>query len=165
MEFSAVLNELEASNEYKSWKQEHPKSYLAHAFMLMDDANKDTWQLGYYNSDNTITTFMVSPKIIEVIPDQEILRSENEILELSREISASYEQALKSAAEFRTLHHPREVPLKTFFILQQVPSGPVYNITFFFQSMKTLNVKVSASDGKIVSNSFQALMEFDKPLK
>ncbi|HSU73201.1 MAG TPA: hypothetical protein VLJ21_05120 [Candidatus Binatia bacterium] len=162
MEFNAIIKDLHASKEFKAWKKEHSESYLAHAFMLLDDANKDTWQVGFYNSDNTITTFVVS-RIVEVIPNQEILRSDHEILELKpQEVTLAYEAALKQATEFRILHHPREVPLKTFFIIQQLPSGAVYNITFFFQSMKTLNVKLAAGDGKIVSHSFQTLMEFDR---
>jgi hypothetical protein len=165
MELKNVLKELQASKEFKDWHKEHKDSILAHAFMLLDDANKDTWQLGFYNKDNTITTFMISPKVIEVIPNQEILRSEQEILRLDTEISVDYEVALKTASDVRVVEHPREIPLKTFFIIQQLESGPVYNITFFFQSMKTLNVKVSAKDGKVVSSSCQSLMEFDKPLK
>jgi hypothetical protein len=163
MEINDVLKDLHASKEFKDWKKGHAKSYLTHGFMLLDDANKDTWQLGYYNPENTITTFVVSPKIIEVIPDQEILRSDHEILELQpKDVTLEYEKALKLATEFRVLQHPREVPLKTFFIIQQLPQGAVFNITFFFQSMKTLNVKLAGSDGKVVSNSFQTLMEFDK---
>lgn len=163
MEVNDVLKELHAGKEYKAWKKEHAESYLAHAFMLLDDANKDTWQIGYYNPDNTMTTFVVTPKIIEVIPDQEILRSENVILELQpKEVTLAYEAALKLATEFRVLQHPREVPLKTFFIIQQLESGAVYNITFFFQSMRTLNLKLAAADGKVLHHSLQTLMEFDK---
>ena len=165
MELKNVLKELQSSKEFKDWHKEHKESILAHAFMLLDDANKDTWQLGFYNKDNTITTFMISPKIIEVIPDQEILRSEQEILRLDTEISIEYEAALKTASEFRVSQYKQEIPLKTFFIIQQIPEGPIYNITFFFQSMKTLNVKLSAKDGNVISNSFQSLMEVDKPLK
>ncbi|MBI4151094.1 PepSY domain-containing protein [Candidatus Woesearchaeota archaeon] len=160
MEFKDALMHLEKSKEFVSWRKEH-KGFLAHAFKLLDDANADTWQLGYYDG-STITTFVVSARFIEVIPDQEILRSEHAIEELDvTHVKISSEDALKTAREFHQLHHPREMTLKQFFIIQKLPSGVVYNVTFFFQSMKTLNVKIDAASGKVVQHSFQSLMEMD----
>ncbi|MBI4145167.1 PepSY domain-containing protein [Candidatus Woesearchaeota archaeon] len=163
MELKDVLRTLEQSKEYSAWRKEHAKSFLAHAFLLLDEANKDTWQLGYYNPEDTITTFVVSAKYVEIIPDQEILRSDNAILELKPEdVVIGHESALKTAKEQHVLQHPREIPLKTFFIIQNNEGKAIYNITYFFQSMKTLNLKIDAKDGKLLSQSFQTLMEFDK---
>jgi hypothetical protein len=164
MELKDALHALTTGKEFKDWKKTHGESVLAHAFVLLDDANKDAWQIGYYTpSPESITTFVVSTKFVEVIPDQEILRSEAKILELKPgEVTLAHEQALKLGTEFRVLHHPREIPLKTFFIIQQTPEGAIYNLTFFFQSMKTLNLKLRASDGKALSHSIQTLMEFDR---
>ena len=164
MELNDVLAHLHKSKEFTSWKG---KGVLAHAFKLLDEANEDTWQLGFYDKDaEKITTFVVSARFVEVIPDQEILRSEHAIFELNpAHVTVTSEAALKSATEFHHLHHPRELMLKKFFIVQQTEAGPVYNITFFFQSMKTLNLKIDAVSGKVVSHSFQSLMEMDKPLK
>ena len=164
MELKDALGHLHKSKEFKEWKG---KGVLAHAFKLLDEANEDSWQLGFYDKDaEKITTFVVSPRFVEVIPDQDILRSETDILELlPAQVTVTSEKALAKATEYHQLHYPREMVLKKFFILQQIESGPVYNITFFFQSMKTLNVKVDAGTCMVLSQSFQSLMEMDKPLK
>ncbi len=161
MEFHDALKHLEKSKEFVDWRKEH-KGFLAHAFKLLDEANADTWQLGYYDG-STITTFVVSARFIEVIANQEILKSEHAIEELDvSNVKVSSEAALKTAREYHILHYAREMTLKQFFIIQKLPIGVVYNITFFFQSMKTLNLKIDAHSGKIVQESFQSLMELDK---
>lgn len=167
MEFADIAKQLDTSKEFKVWRKENPKPFLAHAFKLLDEANQDTWQLGYYDAEKeNITTFIVSALHVEVIPNQEILRSPNAIEPLEvKHIKIESEQILKQSREYHQLHHPRELVLKQFFIIQQINAETVYNVTFFFQSMKTLNLKFDAKDGKLLSNSFQTLMEMDKPLK
>lgn len=164
MEFKDILHSLEKSKEFVAWRKNHDESFLAHGFLLLDEANKDDWQIGYYNPDGTMTTFVASEKHVEVIPDQEVLRSDTDILPLQpKEVVFTVEDVLKKGREYHQLHHPREVVLKQFFILQESPTGAIYNLTFFFQSMKTLNMKFSATTGELVSHSLQSLMEFDKP--
>ena len=46
--------------------------------------------------------------------------------------------------------------------MQKTDLGAIYNITFFTQSFKTINVKVSAITGKVIDHSSQDLMGFDK---
>lgn len=163
MEFKDVLHQLEQSKEFVAWRKDHEQSFLAHGFLLLDEANKDSWQIGYYNHDGTMTTFVASENHVEVIPDQEVLRSDHDILPLQeKEVVFGVEDVLKKGREYHHLHHPREVVLKQFFILQEAPTGALYNLTFFFQSMKTLNMKFSATTGELLSHSFQSLMEFDK---
>ena len=164
MELKDVLQHLGKAAEFVEWRKGHAESYLAHAFVLLDEANKDAWHIGYFTPEtDRMTTFIVSLRHIEVVPDQEILRSEQAILELNpADVTLGHEAALKKAEEYHHLHHPREIPLKKFFILQSLDGKAVYNITFFFQSMKTLNLKLSAADGHAVSHSFQTLMEFDR---
>jgi hypothetical protein len=164
MELKEVLDLLHESEDFKKWKETDSASFLAHAFVLLDDVNKDTWQMGYFNPEKeTITTFIVSEKHIERIDNQDVLRSQQAILELKvDQVKFNHDDALKKADEYHQQNHPREMALKKFFIIQQMDDHAIYNITYFFQSMKTLNMKINALDGEIIDSSIQALMEFDK---
>ena len=163
MEFPHVIKSLQQKKEFKEWHKDHAKSILAHGFLLLDEANKDDWQVGYYNEDGTITTFVTSEHHVEIIPNQEVLRSDHDILALRPDhVVFPVAELLKKAREYHQLHYPRETVLKQFFIIQEAPTDAIYNLTFFFQSMKTLNLKFSAVTGELLSDSYQSLMEFDK---
>ena len=161
MEIGEIIKRLQDSKEFTDWKKDN-KGHLAHALLMLDESN--AWQIGYYNPDSdTMTTFIVSDNLIETISNQEILRSEQEIKELQLDdVKIGHEEVLKKAMEYHHLHHPREVILKKFFVIQQFHDETIYNMTFFFQSLKTLNIKISAKTGEIVSHSYQSLIDLDK---
>ncbi len=163
MELKDILSKIEKSKEYSDWKKEHPKSYLAHAFVMMDEANKNTWQIGYFDAEkNLMSTFVVSSEKIEVIPDQEVLKSEHKIKQLEPEkIKLSIKEALDTAEKYRKEHYSKELVAKSFFIIQVVEShGQVFNITFFTTAFKTINIKISTIDGKVLHHSCETLAAF-----
>ena len=51
-------------------------------------------------------------------------------------------------------------PVKIIVILQTIPEGTVYNITYITQSFKTLNIKVSAITGDIVADKLLSIFDF-----
>ncbi len=56
MDFKKIIEQIEASSEFKDWKEKHGKSYLAHAFMMKDNKGNGEWQVGYFNPDNELMT-------------------------------------------------------------------------------------------------------------
>jgi hypothetical protein len=75
-------------------------------------------------------------------------------------------KALEIAEVERKKHYPAEMPLQTFFIIQDLGKGPIYNVTLFTKSFKTINIKLSAKDGTVLKHSAAALFEMDKfPMK
>lgn len=163
MELKEILAVLEKSSEFKSWRKSHEKAYLAHAFVMMDEANKDIWQIGYFDSGNNLmSTFVVSSGKIDLIPDQEVLKSEHTIGELEPEkVKLSVKEALDIAEKFRKENYSKEIVAKSFFIIQVVDAhGQVFNITFFTASFKTINIKLSTIDGKVLHHSCETLAAF-----
>lgn len=161
MELNEILQKLQESSEFKEWKQKHPDAFLAHAFVMMDETNKNVWQLGYYNKEkNTMTTFVVNDEI-KVIPDQEILQSDTEIKPLNASnVKLTVKEALNKAEEVKKEHYPKELTAKTFFIIQHMNNEDVFNITFFTMAFKTINIKLSVLDGKVITHSIQVLAKF-----
>jgi hypothetical protein len=163
MELKEVLASVEKSSEFKTWRDSHKKAYLAHAFVMLDEANKDIWQIGYFDSENNLmSTFVVSSGKIEIIPDQEVLKSEHKIEELEPEkVKLSVKEALDVAEKYRKEHYSKEIVAKTFFIIQVVDNhGQVFNVTFFTAAFKTINIKLSTIDGKVLHHSCETLAAF-----
>ncbi len=163
MELSDVLTTLEQSKEFKDWRNGHEQAFLAHAFVLLDEPNKNIWQIGYFDeTKNAMSTFVVDGKKIDLIPDQEVLRAEQHITPLHpADVTLPVAEALVAAQKIKMQQYPQEVSAKTFFIIQNLEQyGPVFNITYFTASFKTINIKLSTKNGEILHHSMQALAAF-----
>lgn len=163
MEFKEVVLFVENSSEFKEWRKSN-SDFLAHAFVLLDEANKGIWQIGYFNEkEKKATTFIFENGVISLVPPQEILESGEKILPLEvNEVKITADEAVRIANEFRKINYPREMIAKTFFIIQKTDLGAMYNISFFSASFNVVNVKISAIDGKVLKHDVKALAGFDK---
>lgn len=161
MDILAKLAKLTSSAQFKQWHKDHKKHFLAHAFVLLDDANKDIVQFGFYDAEKkTMTTWHVSDTIKHT-EDQEVLDSGAAIVKLDMDsVKISSDDALKTADELRANDYKKEIQLKKFFILQMIEGAATYNITIFTQSFSTINIKIDAANGKTLHHNMQKLMEF-----
>ncbi|MEM4282415.1 MAG: hypothetical protein QXU88_01100 [Candidatus Woesearchaeota archaeon] len=161
MEPKSALSRLEASPQLRNWRQAHTDSFLVHAFVMLDEANKDIVQFGFFDpKKGSITTFMVTPEEIYLLPESEILKTGSSILPLKMsEVRLDAKKVISLAEEYLKRHHPREQPIKSFYILQRLDIGCVFNITYVTASFKILNIKMSASTGKILRHSFESLVD------
>lgn len=159
-----VLKKLEAAKEYLAWKKEHPKCVLAHLFVMFDEVNKDEVQIGFYDADaKRITTFTLSQlpsqNTVAVIPEQEILESEEGIAEFApSEAKIDFESAIKISNNCKEKNYPKEMLLKLFFILQQREGKLIYNVTYFTRTFNTINVRIDALTGEILKHTKDSLM-------
>jgi len=162
MELKEVLAIIEASKDFKEWKKEHSDGFLAHAFMLLDEPNKDVWQIGYFSpKEDKMSTFIADANTIIVTPDLEVMKADVHIQQLNPdEVKIDPHAAVTIANQRRIAQYKNERPLKIFFIIQKIDLGSVFNITFFTESFKTINFKISTLDGEILKESSQNLAEF-----
>lgn len=162
MDLKQIILDLEHSNEFKQWNKNNPDFFLAHIFVMLDDANKDVFQIGFYNSKTEkMTTFIVDNEKISLIEDQEVLKSEGTIQELIiDDIKTSVEDALLASNKIKNDKYKNEMIAKKFFIVQKTDLGDIFNITFFTASFKTINIKISTVDCTILKESMSDLMTF-----
>ena len=162
MDFHAALSKVTCNVLFRSWHSKHGDFFLAHAFMMLDKENEGIWQFGFYNpSEKKMTTFILDKSSVEKTSSEGILETGSPISELDpSSIVISAPDALKKADDRFISEYKRELPLKKFFIIQVVDSIPVFNITYFTQSFKTVNIKIDAREGKLVNESIQSLVEF-----
>ncbi|MEM3153987.1 MAG: hypothetical protein QW165_00265 [Candidatus Woesearchaeota archaeon] len=162
MDLHETFAKLTRNSVFKEWRKENTAYFLAHAFVMLDEANKGTWQIGFYNPDKErMVTFVVSDKEIKHTEEQEVLKSEADIHPLKPEdVTLSIESALSTARQCLEQNYRGEKPLKEFFIIQHAEGHAIFNITYFTQSLKTINIKINAKTGNIFKHNMQSLAEF-----
>lgn len=162
MDFHATLARLTRHPTFTDWHNSNKDAFLAHGFLMLDEANKDTWQIGFYNpKTERMTTFHVSPDTVKKTEDQEVLKKEGDIEPLQPEhVKINAEDALQTAKTCFAEHYKGEKDIKHFFILQNTEGHHLYNITYFTQSLKTINIKIDAQTGDIIKHSKQDLAMF-----
>jgi len=159
------VKKLEDSKEFKDFKKQNKEAYLAHVFYMLDEANQDIVQIGYYNkSKDRITTFIVEGDNITKNPEAEVFK-EQEIMmkpiDLSK-VKINVNEAVDIAEKLQKDKYKQEIPVKKIAILQHLPLGQVWNITFVTQTFKTLNIKIDSGTKKIVSEKLLSIIEFGK---
>jgi len=161
MDLHATLAKLTRHVVFKEWHEKNPDYILAHAFVMLDDPNKDTWQIGFYSpKTEKIVTFVVADTI-QRTDEQEMLKSKASLQPLKpEEVKLSVEDALSTANQCFEENYKAENPIKHFFIIQHAEDHTMFNITYFTQSFKTINIKIDATTGKVIKHSLQSLAEF-----
>jgi len=162
MDLHVTLADLTKHVLFKEWHSSNPNYFLAHAFVMLDEENKDTWQIGFYNAEKErMVTFIVSPNNVQKTEDQEILSSGTPIQRLLPEkVMLTVDDALQKAKACYDEHYKAEITVKQFFIIQTGKSCTMFNITYFTRAMKTINIKIDASTGQVFKHSSQTLAEF-----
>lgn len=163
MEIKAIIKKLSSNSEFKKWKQSNKDYYLVHCFKMLDEANEDEWQIGYYNSKkDSMVTFLVQKDDIKMVPEKDIFRKERqEIQEIKLEkVKLSLEKILDIAKDFTNKKYAGETRMKTIILLQHLDIGQVWNITFLTNSFKTLNLKINSENGKVLKHELTSLLQF-----
>jgi hypothetical protein len=162
MEIKDLIKRLEEGKEFKDWKEKNKDSFLAHIFKMLDDANKDDWQIGFYNKDDTMTTFIITPADIKIAETENIFKKpEAKIQKLDLEkVEVDITKALETAEKIQTTEYKQETPFKIITILQKLDLGQVYNITYVTQTFKVLNFKIDSNNGKVLKKTLQTIMDF-----
>jgi len=111
MEFQEVLKAVQKTEEFQVWKKEHGGHVLVHAFVMLDEPNKDIWQIGFYDSkEDQMATIIYDKGSISIVPDQEVLKSKGEIKPLDiEEIKLTVAEALDKAKAVMDEHYKGRV--------------------------------------------------------
>jgi hypothetical protein len=162
MQIKDVVDKLINTKEFKEWKDSHNKSYLAHLFNLNDDLNKNIWQIGFYNPNDTITTFILEGNDIKIVDDEKVFKkTKKKVHKLDVDkVNIDFDRALKIADEFQKNNYKGNDPSKVILILQNVADNIIYNITYITIAINILNIKIDACSGEIISHELNPLMQF-----
>ncbi len=154
MNFKEIIAKIESSEEFKEYKKQNKDSFLADIFTIIKEKEAEDWQFDYYSkSKDKITSFIIQDKEIQE-KEEEIFRKDNsEIIKLNlNNIKITVEKALEEINK-KTKEKPNEI----IIALQVINKKETWNITYLTTSFKTINTKIDAKSGKIISQEETSL--------
>jgi hypothetical protein len=162
MEPNKTIEKLEKSGIFRNWKNNNKKSYIVNVFAMTDSDKVIDWHIGYYKEDTgRIVSFVVNGDI-EQMPESEVFREEGKVSPLIiSNVKIDFNQAIANAIEFQKRKYPGDFPMKKIILLQNFEKHHIYNITFVTHTFKTLNIKVSSNDGRIISDKIHSIFDFN----
>ena len=166
MDLKPALKKVQESPDFKKWHQKNKSTYLSYAFKIPQEMGLNDWQLGFYNRKNDrITTFIIIGDNIKIKPEEEIFKKEDtkvNQIQLER-VKLTFDNAIEKADKFQQKNYPKDKSMKTIAILQNISEfGNVWNITYITEAFNTLNMKIDASNGKILEHNLSSIFSFRK---
>ena len=161
MKIKEIISKLENSKEFQDWKKKNKEDYLAHVFNMFDNQTEGIWQIGYANKDSKVTTFIIGENIT-IMPDEKVFqekKSKIKKLDLNK-VKIDLDEALNKAEEFQKEKYDGNTPLKIMVVVQNIANNVLYNITYITRAFNTLNMKIDATDGKLISHEITPMLQF-----
>jgi len=164
METLEKIQKLEKTSQYKEWHQKNPDTFLSYVMRIIENPSNNEWQIGFFcKKKENFTTFIMNNDTVKIERDQEAFRKGDEIVKEieTPKIKYSLVEAAKLAQHLQQEKYPTEKPLKIISILQNLPEiNNIWNFSFVTKSFNTLNIKVSAEDGKIIKHTLSQIFDF-----
>ncbi|MBI1936272.1 hypothetical protein HYS31_07585 [Candidatus Woesearchaeota archaeon] len=166
MDLKPSLEKLQKDDDFRKWKKKAKNTYFSYAFKIPQEMGMNDWQLGFYDSKkDKITTFVITGDNIKIRPEEEIFKKEEaKVNEINLgKVRLTFDNAIAKAAEFQGKKYPKDRTMKTIAILQNIENlGNVWNITYITESFNTLNMKIDASNGKVIEHNLSSILSFRK---
>jgi len=159
------IKKLESSAEFREYKKESPEAFLVHVFYMLDEANENCVQAGYYNPKNDrITTFLVEDDKITRNPEAEVFKEQETLMNplVLSKVKLEVQEAVEIADSIQKEKYAGHCPIRKIAILQHLEMGQLWNITFVTESFKTLNIKIDANSKNVLSDKLLSIVEFGK---
>lgn len=135
--------------------------FLSHVFKMYETSDNDNWQVGFYSEEkDAVVPVEIEGDTIRVGQESEIFRKDKINKLVMDDVKLDISDALGKANLLQKEKYSVHNPVKIIVILQTIPEGTVYNITYITQSFKTLNIKVSAITGDIVADKLLSIFDF-----
>ena len=138
-----------------------PQAYLTSLFVLIDGEHQE-WQAAYFDPVSHHTTAFTIGDAVTLIPPSPTFKepgSAVHALDLTK-VARDLPEGLAVAAERQRSAFPTALPSKIIAVLQCLPMGTVYNITYVTTMLSTLNFKIDAQTGDVRDAKLIPIMSF-----
>ena len=163
METADILNNLQESDSYKGWKENHPDSFLSHFFCPLD-ANLETkspWEIGLFDSaKEKITVFVVDSEITMKYEDEVFKKKEDKVEGLNfADVKISFKNAKETFKVKEKELFPSMIRGDGFVVLQTIDGKTLWNFTSITKQLKFVNIKINAQNGEVDSHTVMDLID------
>ena len=161
-----LIEKLEKSAEFKEFKAKNNGAYLTHLFVMLEKGKDISFDVGYCVKDEGMVSFTIDDNggVIGVREEKEVFKKPGQsVLELDvNKVKLGLNQAVDNAILVQKEKYKQHRPSKTIVILQNIGGKQLWNITFVTETFKTLNIKIDADSGEMVSDDLIELFQFNK---
>ena len=160
-----LLVALKKTDSFVQWTKVHPAGYLSHFFCQIDSQGvaKTNWEIGYFEpSSNKITVFvMLDNGDAEIKPADDVFQKEKAAIEELKvdQVKVFQEQATQAWKDHFPKFFPKEQAGDGFLILQTLDKNILWNFTVITKTIKFVNMKINAIDGKIAAHEEISLVQ------
>lgn len=156
------IEKVKESKEYKDFISKNKKSYLATCFLFYENIKDAVWQIDYYNPEEDNMVIFLCKKELEFKgPEKIVKKKKDKITELDlKKVKLDFEKVMVKIEQFKTKKYKDEIPNKTIVILQSSKKNPIWNISFLTTNSNILNIKLDASNGKILEHKLNSILKF-----
>ena len=166
MDIKQAFEHLEGNKIFRNWRKSNKSDYFSYAFKILMENRDDDWQIGFYNKKkDKITTFILENSGVSIRKDEEVFKKdETKVMEVElNNVKLNFYETMEKANSFKKEKYPKEASIKIIAILQNTEKfGTVWNITFITESFNILNIKIAASNGKILEEKLEPIISFKK---
>ena len=164
-EVHKVFHALSEKDKFKTWKEDHKKSFLSHFFCALDAkySPKGPWEIGMFDSEkDKITVFVAKDnEEPEIKQEDEVFKKKQEVVqELNLDnVKITYLQALgKFKDNLKELYSNMQLG-DGFIVLQKIDDKTLWNFTFITKTLQFVNIKFHADSGKLESHQTVELVD------
>jgi len=153
-----LVNKVLDSYAFRHWNKKD--NYLVSCFSLNDE-----WDVNFYSKNSRKMTSFSIRKIIEIKNEDKVFHkgvNHPEKLDI-RKVKISLGDALSKVNDIKEKEASEEKISNGIIILQQI-GMPMWNITYTTSGFNILNVKINASTGEVMDESFSNIFSLKKNL-
>jgi len=165
MNFKPLLKEIEQSESFKQFKEQHSDAELVAGFFILDFKDKREESTIDYKAGDKIFTFTISNEGLFSVKEDDILDKTKSLNKLNPEITidavdlkAKVEKALKDNEVSGNLE-------KIIAVLQEMDGKTVWNLTCMVEGMKIVLIHIDAISGEVIKCEKRSLFDFAQPAK
>ncbi|MBW2964322.1 hypothetical protein KY363_02585 [Candidatus Woesearchaeota archaeon] len=162
MEVVKLITLLQAKKEFKDWHAKNKDAKLVHIFLMVEPGKETKFDIGFYDYKKQLMTSFVMDRNadgLEKSESKEVFSEDPQKIKPIEEnrVKVLFDDAQKTAAALQKEKYRQHKPMKEIVILQNLPVGQVWNITYVTQQLETLNIKVDAESGKVVEDKLHKI--------
>ena len=142
------------------------EGYLAHFFgNLRDDFKLEgSWQVGFYSSDeDLVVTYQINGKDLVVDKGRPFRKEYKQIEKLDLDlVTFTFDEMVKKVKGLQRERYHGQEPMKVIVLLQALNGRARWNVTLITPTFNTLNIKIDATSGEVISHELSSLLHWEK---
>jgi|GEM_PF-4178513 len=155
-------NKLMKTEMYKEFIEHNPDYKLSHFFFVNESNNMVDEQIGFYSesTDKVVSFDLIKHAVSE--PENAAKKSGKIPTFKINDVSVDIDEALKICKELTDKEYSQHGTTKHICILQILKNVLTWNITIITNTLHMINIKINATNSKILNHSAQSIMSLAK---